>query len=373
MLLYSAIAAGTIALACHVQNQTNKIPNVMSRQQLLNKIYMAAIFSILFLLAALRLEVGNDYGTYVVTCHEIFQNGYVVTEPGYNFVVRLLYTLSGKEDYLLMFAFFAFVTTFLFLKTFYEQSDHFAMTFFLFMTLGIYFRSFNTVRYYFVLAITLYSMRYVVRKQYGKFIILILLAALFHKSVLVVIPIYIIANRAIKRWQYALFAMMGALVFLLKDYIMQLALKLYPSYVNTPYLHDTEGILGNLPIIGRCVIVLLLCLVFYKEAVKDCKENQLYFNLNIFAILLYVCCSFIPLLTRFAYYLITAQILLIPGVISRIKNEKKKKIVTAITIIIGIFYFLYFLRTASSVGIRVLPYKSWLFYEKEWLDATKIF
>ena len=118
MLLYSAIAAGTIALACHVQNQTNKIPNVMSRQQLLNKIYMAAIFSILFLLAALRLEVGNDYGTYVVTCHEIFQNGYVVTEPGYNFVVRLLYTLSGKEDYLLMFAFFAFVTTFLFLKTF---------------------------------------------------------------------------------------------------------------------------------------------------------------------------------------------------------------------------------------------------------------
>ena len=54
----------------------------------------------------------------------------------------------------------------------------------LFMLLGLYFRTFNTVRYYFVLAVTLYSLRYVLKREYGKFVLLILLAALFHNCLL---------------------------------------------------------------------------------------------------------------------------------------------------------------------------------------------
>lgn len=373
MLLYSAVAAVTILPACMVCNHPVKIAHGVTRQQMLNKVYLTAIFSVLFLLSALRLEVGNDYGTYVTTCHEIYNNGYVVTEPGYNFVVKALYTLSGKEDYLLMFAFFAFVTILLFLKSFFDQSDNFAMTFFLFMALGLYFRTFNTVRYYFALAITLYSLRYVIRKEYGKFLLLILFAALFHKSVLIVIPLYILANRPLRRWQMILMASCGAAIFVFQDFFMKIALKLYPSYVNTPYLEQTTGIIGNLTGIGRCIAVLLLCLVAYQETIKDNADNRLYFNLNLMAILLYLCGSFIPLLSRFIYYLITPHILLIPGVIFRIQDKKKKRMIMILTVVAGILYFLLFLKTASQEGVRVLPYRSWLFYEKEWLDATDIF
>ncbi len=373
MILYFFVAVATILLACQIANHPVTISNTITRQQLLNKIYLAAIFSILFLLAALRLEVGNDYGSYVVTCHEIVQNGYVVTEPGYNFIVKLLYALSGKEDYLLMFAFFAFVTTFIFLTTFYKKSDNFTLTFFLFITLGIYFRSFNTVRYYFVLAVTLYSLQYVVKKQYGKFILLILLAALFHKSVLVVIPLYIFANRTFKKWQLGFMGICGVGLMLAKDYVIAIGLKWYPSYIDTPYLKDTLSLTGSLTSIIRCVLVLLLCLMFYRTTITTSKENRLYFNMNLIALFMYVCCSFIPLLSRFTYYLITAQILLIPGVIERIEDKKKKRLVLIATIVIGVIYFVLFLKTASADGIRVLPYKSWLFYEKEWLDATKIF
>ena len=373
MLLYSAVAAATIVLSCLINNQPLKIANDVTRQQLLNKIYIAAIFSILFFLAAFRLEVGNDYWTYVVTCHEIFQNGYVVTEPGYNFIVKLLYLLSGKEDYLLMFAVFAFVTVFIYLKSMYEQSDSFTLSFFLFMTLGIYFRSFNTVRYYFVLAITLYSLRYVIKKEYVKFILLIILAAFFHKSVLVVIPLYILANRTFKKWQLFIMGVVCASFVIGKEFYLKIALKLYPSYLNTPYIDETTGLTGNILSIGRCLLILLLCVIFYNETIRESKENRLYFNLNIFAIALYTCCSFIPLLSRFGYYLMTAHVLLIPGIINRISNPKKKKIVLIITVMIGILYFMLFLRSAYQDGVRVLPYKSWLFYEREWFDATKIF
>ena len=159
-----------------------------SRQKLLNRISLAAIFGVLFLLCALRIEVGNDYITYVQNAHEIYVGGITVTEPGYNLVVKLLFMISGYENFLLVFAVFGCATIYIFLRSMYDQSQSFAMSFMLFMALGIYFRSFTTVRYYLALAIALYSIRYVLNRQYLRFVLIILIAALFHKSVLIVIP-----------------------------------------------------------------------------------------------------------------------------------------------------------------------------------------
>ena len=88
---------------------------------------------------------------------------------------------------------------------------------------------------------------------------------------------------------------------------------------------------------------------------------------------MYLCGSFLPLVGRIGYYLITSHILFVPAVLGSIKNEKKKKIFTVLVIIAGVIYFLLLLRSANQPGVRVLPYKSWLFYEKEFLNAETIF
>lgn len=379
IILYGLTAAFTMALACLVNNrsseknrQFNNLKTI-TRRQTLNLLSMAAIFTILFLLSALRLEVGNDYGTYVDTFHEIYVGGYVVTEPLFNGVVKILYELSGGENYLLVFALFAFATIWVFLKVLYEQTQNFPMAFFMFMTLGIYFRTFNTVRYYFVLALTLYSFRYVFRKEYGKFILLIVLAAFFHKSVLVVIPIYLIAAMDWKKWQIGVLTAGAGGFLLFQDFIMEIALKLYPSYKDTIYLETETGLSGNLMSIGRCVLVLILALVCRKEALAEKKENQFYFRLNILAILLYLCGSFLPLVGRIGYYLVTSHILFVPAILDSIKEENKKRYIRILIIITCVIYFALFLKSADQVGVRVLPYKSWLFYEKEFLNAATIF
>ena len=379
IILYAVVAMATIALACLVNNQPQPatgqlhITKRYTRRQGLNTLSLLAIFTILFLLAALRLEVGNDYGTYVDTIHEIYVGGYVVTEPLFNAVVKVLCELSGGENYLLIFAVFAFVTIWIFLKVLYEQTDDFPLAFFLFMTLGIYFRTFNTVRYYFVLAITLYSFRYIFRKEYGKFIMLIVLAAFFHKSVLVVIPIYLIANMTWEKWHMAVLTVGAACMVLFQDLIMKIALELYPSYKDTIYLETESGLGGNLMSIVRCVAVLVLALICYKDVWKEEKENRFYFKLNFLAILLYLCGSFLPLVGRICYYLMTSHILFIPAILGSIKNNRKKKIFTVLVIMAGVIYFLLFLKSANQPGVRVLPYKSWLFYEKEFLNAETIF
>ena len=378
MVLYTFIAALTIVLACRVKATENVYigPGYTTRRKALNALCLVSVFVILTLLAALRHEVGNDYGTYVVTCHEIFQKGYVVTEPGFNLVVRILYTLSGKEDYLMMFGVFGAAIVAIFLKVLLDQSDSFAWGFFVFMTMGFYYRSFNTVRYYFALAIATFALRYLVDIDLQgmiKFFALILFAATFHKSVLVVIPMYFIARVKWKKWAIIPLAVFSTVAALLHEQILELALKLYPSYRNTVYIEEVHTITENAAPIFGCLFILVLCLVCYKEAVSDCVDNRMYFNMNIMALALYISCYWLPLITRFAYYLTTAQILLLPNLICRIQDKTKKKRIIVAVVVFCFLYFLYFLSEADKMGVRVLPYKSWLFYDHRWLNQTDTF
>ncbi len=390
MILYSLIAAMTILMACRYRTtedlrgvvypagkRANRVfMDYSNRSRMINILMLVSIFTVLTLLAALRLEVGNDYGTYVVTCHEIFQRGYVVTEPGFNFVVRVLYTLSGKEDYLLMFGVFAAAIVAVFLKVLRQQSESFAWAFFMFMTMGLYYRSFNTVRYYFALALATFAIRYLIdinTVNAFKFLITILFASLFHKSVLVVIPMYIIARIPWKKWALIPLALFGAVSALLHNQIMEIALKLYPSYNNTVYIEETHTIIENAAPIFGCVFMIIICIICFREAVKDRADNRMYFNMNIMAVVLYLSCFWLPLVTRFAYYLTTVQILLIPNIICSIRDTRKKKGISIAVIVFCILYFIYFLKQADNPGFRVLPYKSWLFYEHRWLNQTDTF
>lgn len=376
MVFYCLITAFTILLACFVANRPALQLHQITRQQAFNYVCLAGIFVILAGTAALRVEVGNDYGKYVDTFHEIYagtDEAYVVTEAGFNFVVKAVYTLSGYENYLLVFALFGAATAFLFLKAMYDGSVDFKGSFAMFMLLGLYFRTFTTVRYYFVLAIALYSMKYVRRKEYGKFVLLIAIAALFHKSVLVVIPLYILANIRWRRWMIVCLAVLSAGVFFFQQPLLNLALEWYPTYKDTVYLSQDVGLRANASGILRCLFVFGLALVCRKDSVQVSQDNRFYLKLNLFGLLLYTCASFLPLVSRVAYYLVTPQILLVPGLIKGIRSRKKKRLVTAAAAVFCLGYFMYFLKTASGGGIRVLPYKTWIFTEWGWINGSDFF
>lgn len=379
MILYSIITVVSILLASFIGSQRpvyQSKGSQLTRQQLLNGLCLSGIFLILTALASLRLDVGNDYGKYVITFHEIYagaDESYVVTEAGFNFLVKAIYLISGGENYLLVFAVFAAATVFLFLRAMYEQSEDFALSFALFMLLGIYFRTFNTVRYYFALAAAIYSIRYVLKKEYVKFLLLVLLGAIFHKSVLLVIPLYLIASWHWKKWHMAVGILGCVCLVAFQDFWLKLALEIYPTYKDTIYLSQGTGIMASATGILRCVLVLFLSMLFYKETIAGNKKNEFYFRLNLLGLAIYTSGSFLPLVSRFAYFAVTAHILLVPGIVSGIRESKKKKIVTGAVIACGLVYFAYFLMTADKEGVMVLPYRSFLFDEKEWLNGSYIF
>ena len=72
---------------------------------------------------------------------------------------------------------------FFFLKALHDQADWYVVSLFLLLTQGFYFNSMNSVRYYFALALAMYAQKYVLRGEYGKFILWVLLGCTIHKSV----------------------------------------------------------------------------------------------------------------------------------------------------------------------------------------------
>lgn len=380
MILYFMIAALTVALAVMVrtlpeqntagqpvgqtfqgQKQNRCKGAGISRQQACNMLCLFAIFMILFAVSACRVNVGNDYAKYVEFMHLIACDAYdsVPTEVGFNLLVTVLYELSGGENFLLVFAVFAFLTIFFFIKAMYEQSDSFGWSFFLFMAFGFYFHTFNTVRYYLALAVALYSIKYVLKKEWGKFILLVLLGSTFHKSLLVVIPLYILATLAWKKWQLALMALFCTTFFFLQDFYLKVVVFLYPSYEDTEYL---EGGISWFNIL-RCLGVLTLALIYYKKAVAGSTRNRFYFYCNLGALVLYVCCSFLPIVTRIGYYLNMTQILFIPAILARIEDKKQKRFFRIMIALAALGYFGLYLLRADNDGIRVLPYQTFMFHD----------
>lgn len=380
MMIYITVAAVTAFLATLVDNRSKRQFHQITRQQLCNRICLTAIFVILFLLSACRLNVGNDYARYVEFMHLVNCNAYVPTEIGFNLLVKLVYGLSGYENFLLVFAFYSFVTVLFFLLALYEQSDEFGLAFFLFMTLGYYFQTFSTVRYYLALAVALYSMKFVMRRQWGRFVVLVLLGSAFHKSLLVVIPLYFLASLAWKKWQLAIAALFCTTFLFMQDYYLKLVVFLYPTYEDTEYLEGGTSYISIL----RCGAVLLFAGIVYLMRKKETARRSaagyagsgrsgeealwnrrfwFYFYLNLGALILYVFCSFLPIISRIGYYLMVSQILYLPMLLEAVPSRKWRRLFRMGIILAAVLYFAMYLRKGAGDGVLILPYRTFFFHD----------
>ncbi len=375
MILYITVAAVTVLLGSMVNCRPVTQPYRTTRQQMCNRVCLFAVFLILFALSACRLNVGNDYAKYVEFMHLVNCDAYVPTEAGFNLLVKIIYGLSGFENYLLVFAVYAFVTIGIFLFGMYEQSEDFPLTFFLFMALGYYFQTFSTVRYYLALALALYAMKFVMRGQWGRFTVLILLGSAFHKSLLVVIPLYILAVLPWKKWQLAAGALFCTTFLFCQDFYLKLVVLLYPTYEDTEYLEGGTSYINIL----RCLAVLAFSGIVYwsgkrsgstrGEEQKNAEVGErydrahFYFYLNLGALVLYVFCSFLPIISRIGYYLTVSHILYLPMLLKQVEDRRWRKVLRAGILLAAVLYFAIYMSRADNDGTLILPYKTFFFHD----------
>lgn len=369
MILYIIVTISVLMLSLFVNTDYRRKQNMctaamlktaaVTRQGLLNRALLFMVFMILFSVSALRVGTGNDYWVYRTGFLQInVGDTPVAYEYGFKAVVLIMQKIFYRDCYKEIFALFALLTVFFFVKALYDYSDWFFYSVLLFMANGFYFMSFSNVRYYFAFALVMCAYYFIGNRRYYEFVGIILIAALFHKTALIAIPALLVAF-FLKWSRKTLWLIPTAALGLIlgKRVLTFLVFKLYPFYEGDPLGVGSISVIN----IAKCAAVLVFSLIYYKETIKGDAKGEMLFSLNLFAFLLYAFASYVPELTRICYYMVVGQVFLIPFILKRMKNRRAARLWGLLIGLAYAVYFAVFLKRGATPGINILPYLSWIF------------
>ncbi len=365
-LVYILLAVVTVTLGLCVSRagepaETIAVGKPMTRYKARKIVVETAVFVLLAGVSACRIAVGNDYWVYRDNFKLIAQQRHVASEFGFNAIVRWMQLLFGYDNYLPIFGLFSIVTAFFFVKALHDQADDFAFSLFLLLAGGYYYNSLNSVRYYLALAIALYSMKYVIGREYGKFLLWILAGAMFHKSILLVLLVYpvarYLAQKKLRTWQYIVGILLVFSLIFGQTFYREIIFRIYPFYRDSVFDNGRISYVN----IAKCLGTLFLCGICYKRSLVDNVKNRFYMFLNLAGLMTYSLGSFIPEVSRVGYYMIISQVFLLPALLREMEEGWLKKL--CYIGVIGAFlgYFTFLLRGMYAVDVRLLPYLNWIF------------
>lgn len=338
-----------------------------TRNKVLFKIFISISFFILFFIFAYRNFSAIDDLSYVRIFNNVNING--LLEHFKNTKLELGYLLLNKiillftDNYLFMQLISSFIPLFLFYYAFVKNRNNInlSMAVFLFITL-IYFKMLSTglVRMFISMGIVINSYKYIYEKNNKKFIILILIASLFHYSALFmfILEYFFISKRDIKKKSNSfivlvLFAIPIGFMFISKVLVPILGSR-YIKY----------GIIGKftLSLSSFDTLPILILLIIYGKKVKDENKNKYKLFISIFSLssIISFYSGMVPV-GRLVFYTNIALFLVAPMISQSMKNNKDRIIFDAIMILYGFVYVYFTQFTLNEYIPRLFPYQNIFF------------
>ena len=315
--------------------------------------------SILISLLGLRYYVGTDYRNYIYIYNSIshlkFSDlfSYTETELAHTLICKITYILGF--DYRIVFLIYSLLIVFFLYKimdTLKVNKTFFMMTY-LFM---IFPYSFNIMRQSLSMIIIVYSFTLLFENKKIKSYIYLFLASIFHKTSLIVLPIYLchlfIKNKKLRNLILILFYLI-VVYLLLNNYFTLLdidSMSRYSNYAisNTiDYRIIISGIIKRLPII-------FLFFAYMNDFKEKNINNYTYIALFIISMIFSFLGAVNPTLNRLSLYFSIFDAVII-GKITLRKNIPVVKLLLYMYFILYFYYQFYY----SKVG-EIFPYKTWV-------------
>lgn len=343
------------------------------------------LFIIFWLVAGLRYETGVDWlgytkfytkigsltrilgGEIAILKNSEFEIGYTLLN-----VIFKVFT----DNVQLLFLIIAFFTNVMLFSSLKHFSGH------LFVSLMIYFCTMyfvldmDAIRQCIALNLFLYSLNFIIEKKILKYFIIILFASLFHRTALLLLPMYFFLNREFKNSTILIIVVVVLTISLfqihwLRFFIVHLidilhsgsfAVKLASS-LNHGYSRNFGiGFIGNL-------LILILCLAKRKKL----KENMffnVFLNMYVINLVLYYSTWELSILSsRFRLYFIIGNAILLTYFIDLYRDKLMKYLIFIFIIFYCFFYSRIYLFKYSE-GISYNPYQNYLVYKVFDLNST---
>jgi hypothetical protein len=304
---------------------------------------------ILVFFSGVRYRVGVDFDSYIEFIHLIGSGKDTYMEPGFELMVRILLSLGFTYQFVFLSS--AIFTCFFYYLYILKSSFNYTMSVAIFALFPIFYvASFNSVRQSMAIAIFLFSLRFISGREPVKYVLAIFFGALFHSSILLMLPCYLFLNRYIRSGVLLLVAF----VFLVNASLVMHLL----DFLNLPVKYLIEIDSGN-PIDFKSfvfVVMFLLCL-FFDGRSKPCGNivrNMLYLGAVLSVTPIFVNLS-PQLILRFSNYFTPVIIVFIVNMSFNFKSG-----VTRLSYIVSVLVLsaIYFIGTVYSKGssANLVPY-----------------
>lgn len=328
------------------------------------------IFILIFMVTilGLRYGIGNDYFSYKRIFDEIYDpllfdifiyrlNESTPVESGFAGVIFI--TKLFTNSYFLFVFFWAILSISIKYYVFRRISPYIGLSFLIYFSDEWFWKDLSGSRVGMASALILLSVIYAYRRSFFKFIVIILLAVLFHSSAIIGIGIYFIRYFSSKKLMYlaiamsTLIAIFGGMGIALSEFISSF-LELESSsrvikYIDSKYVGDGGFFRGT------NILHLVLSLVFiyyYTSLIKKWKYNHLLVPMYIYGtVLMFIFVDYEIFWGRIREMItIPALAIVLPSMVFLFKGKQKM-----IGFILVIFYCLmmYYLMIKDRV-----PYQS---------------
>ena len=304
----------------------------------------------LFLIAAVRYDVGTDYMFTYVPYFRYLSWGKQLRDmvPIFHWINQIVLWLGGSYQWVFvicaaLFSIFVFVHIF-------RDSPYPLLSIFLLYGLTYYFISLNASRQMVGCAILLYSLRFVQEKNWKAFLLCVLFATGVHYSCALFAVVYVIGKWAIKPVHAVA---LSGILFVFAGPVIRLALAIisstpYGKYIGSEFDVDEGGQI----ILAIQIVVLILAAWQY----RDDPKYRLYFNLHTVNTWLAAFAGQIVLIERIRWMFGLPSIILIPLALKNIQSPRLRFFVRVG--VIACFAAYAYVVIGIRNGHAVLPYKT---------------
>ncbi len=232
-----------------------------------------------------------------------------------------------------------------------ENSDDIPLSFWLFITLGMWGQSFYVLRQYIAIGICLYALSALKKRKLLLYIFYIICAALFHKTALVLLILYPMNYIRLNRSR--VIAISGGLFLLLlsNGIIFDVIVKILPNSLYLQKYSDYESGSGYTMLIIYILLLLWVMLINNKEVYEK-------YCLDIW--MLFCGCAFqimsinLALFNRVALYFFVNVIVLLPNLLKYEKNIYWRTCIKCLIYVISAILYLRILQISSIVPYQFI-------------------
>lgn len=355
MLIYIIIILLIIFLGYALKPNSNKKNK---------KIYLIIIFIVLAVVGAIRdYTVGVDTEQYCKAFRDISQLSIEEAkketryEDGFIVLCKVLSYICN--DYQILIAFTSAFIMYAIGRFIYEESNDVVMSSLLFIVLNCYAMYLSAMRQ--ALAISIILLGYILflkKGKYIKYIIMVVIASLFHQSALIMIFLIFFYKLKFKNKYYLVAIILSVCIYGLTTPIFGILTKIFPTY---SYYLGSQFFVSNYfaSLLNAIVAIIFFTIGVYYNKFKDREKDKasFYAFMCMFNVIFYVATIKISIFSRITTYFNIFNIIWIPIFLSNISRKQDKQMVS-FTLLLCVFLYWGIISVYRPEWYGVIPYKT---------------